>query len=415
MDLSSLLPATEGADPRYQDIDAWPADSALFALWEAQLAAAAAVRPALPAIGAAVAAALPRLRQGGRLGYAGAGTSGRLAVQDAVELGPTFDWPASRLVLLLAGGSDALTQAVEGAEDDADAARQAVARHGVGAADVVLGIAASGRTAFTCAVLEASRARGALTVAVANSQGAPLFAGAAHAILVETGAEPIAGSTRMKAGTAQKIVLNLFSTLLMLQLGRVHRGRMVDLRAGNAKLRARALTMLRDLTGADEAPAQAALLAAGGNVRTAVLLLRGLDLPAARAAGPPRRTAAGGVAGIVGVIALGAAELFDGSAARGPLVVTIDGGRIAAVAERAPPGVAVEHGRRCRAGARLRRFAGQRRRRRAVQRHPNAGGTAPDRCGACAARHHGAAADPHQRAGTAAAGGAGGGACGVSR
>jgi N-acetylmuramic acid 6-phosphate etherase len=283
VDLSSLLPATEGADPRYQDIDAWPADSALFALWEAQLAAAAAVRPALPAIGAAVAAALPRLRQGGRLGYAGAGTSGRLAVQDAVELGPTFDWPASRLLLLLAGGPDALTQAVEGAEDDADAARQAVARHGIGAADVVLGIAASGRTPFTCAVLEASRARGALTVAVANSRGAPLFVGAAHTILVETGAEPIAGSTRMKAGTAQKIVLNLFSTLLMLQLGRVYRGRMVDLRSGNAKLRARALAMLRDLTGAAEAPAQAALLAAGGNVRTAVLLLRGLDLPAARA------------------------------------------------------------------------------------------------------------------------------------
>lgn len=275
--------ATELADPRYRDLDAWPPEAALAALWEGQMAAAAAVHAALPAIAAAAAAAAPRLEAGGRLVYAGAGTSGRLAVQDAVELVPTFGWPAARLVLLPAGGPAALTGAVEGAEDDAAAARAAVAEHALGAADVAIGVAASGGTPFTCAVLEAASARGALTIGIANSPGTKLLALAAHPILAATGAEPIAGSTRLKAGTAQKIVLNLFSTLLMLRLGHVHRGRMVDMVAGNAKLRARARAMLRDLTGVEEAAAESALAAAAGNVKTAVLLLRGLDLPAARA------------------------------------------------------------------------------------------------------------------------------------
>ena len=212
----------------------------------------------------------------------GAGTSGRLAVQDAVELAPTFDWPADRLVLLLAGGLSALTRAAEGAEDDAEAARRAVAEHQVGGADIAIGLAASGRTPFTCAVLQECGVRGALTIGIANSPDAPLLTLAAHPILVETGAEPVAGSTRLKAGTAQKIVLNLLSTALMLRLGRVHDGLMVDLRAGNAKLRARALRTLRHLTGAEADPAAAALATAGGNVKTAVLLLHGLDLPAAQ-------------------------------------------------------------------------------------------------------------------------------------
>ncbi len=283
MDALAQPPDTELADPRYGDLDVWPPAVALAALFEAQLAAAAAVRAALPAIDAAVADSFSRLSAGGRLVYAGAGTSGRLAVLDAVELGPTFDWPPERLVLLLAGGAAAITEAAEGAEDDGDAARRAVATHAVGAADVVIAVAASGGTRFTCTVLAEAAARGALTIAVANSAAAPLLALAAHPILVATGAEPVAGSTRLKAGTAQKIVLNLFSTLLMLRLGRVHAGRMVDLRASNAKLRARALRMLIELTGAAPAPAEAALAAAGGNVKTAVLLLRGLDPAAARA------------------------------------------------------------------------------------------------------------------------------------
>jgi N-acetylmuramic acid 6-phosphate etherase len=278
-----MLPATEIADPRYEELDAWPLGIALSALWEAQLDAAAAVRPTLPAIAAAVTAALPCLRRGGRLAYTGAGTSGRIAAQDAAELGPTFGWPDSRLVLLIAGGLAALTQATEDAEDDSAAARRAVTHHGIGSNDVVLGIAASGRTPFTCACLETARHYGAVTIAVANSPGTPLLTTAAHAILIETGAEPIAGSTRMKAGTAQKIVLNLFSTAVMLGLGRTYRGRMTDLRATNAKLRARALSMLRELTGTAEAPALAALDKAGGNVKLAVLILYGLDLTAALA------------------------------------------------------------------------------------------------------------------------------------
>jgi N-acetylmuramic acid 6-phosphate etherase len=277
------LPATESVDPRFRDIDAWPGEQALLGLWESQLAAVAAVRPALPAIAAAAAAAVARLRRGGRLVYAGAGTSGRIAAQDGAELPPTFDWPRERLVLLMAGGAAALTGAIENAEDDSAAAAAAIAAHHVGAEDVVLGVAASGATPFTRACLAEAATRGALCVAVANSPGSPLLALADHPILVETGGEPIAGSTRLKAGTAQKVVLNLFSTLVMLQIGRVHEGLMVDMRASNDKLRARAVRMLRHLTGTDEAAARAALAEAGGHVKLAVLLVRGLDVPAARA------------------------------------------------------------------------------------------------------------------------------------
>jgi N-acetylmuramic acid 6-phosphate etherase len=276
------LPATEAVDPRFRELDAWPPEFALLALWEAQLAAVAAVRPALPALAAAARAGAERLQRGGRLVYAGAGTSGRIAAQDGAELPPTFGWPRESLVLLIAGGAAAFTGAIEAAEDDAPAARAAVAAHTVGENDVVLGVAASGTTPFTCACLEASAARGALTIAVANSHSR-LLGLAAHPILVETGAEPVAGSTRLKAGTAQKVVLNLFSTLVMLRLGRVHDGLMVDLRASNEKLRARAVRMLGQLAGADRPAAEAALAGADGNVKRAVLLLRGLDATAASA------------------------------------------------------------------------------------------------------------------------------------
>ncbi len=277
------IPATESVDPRYRDLDAWPLGSAVAALWEAQLAAVASVGPALPALTAAATAIAERLRSGGRLIYVGAGTSGRIAAQDGAELPPTFDWPRERLVLLMAGGPAAFAAAVENAEDDEDAARAAIAAHTVDAADVVIGVAASGGTRFTCAAIAAAATRGALTVAVANSPGGRLLGLAHHPILVATGAEAVAGSTRLKAGTAQKIVLNLLSTAAMLQLGRVHAGLMVDMRASNEKLRARGLRMLRQITGAAEAEARAALAGADGNVKLAVLLLRGLDAAAARA------------------------------------------------------------------------------------------------------------------------------------
>lgn len=280
--MDAKLPSTEFVDPRYEDLDAWDPATALRALWEAQLAAAAAVGAALPVIERAVLAAAARLSDRGRLVYVGAGTSGRIAAQDGAELPPTFGWPRDRLVLLMAGSAEAFTGAVEGAEDDREAAARDVAAHALEASDVVVGVAASGETPFTCTCLQAAVARGCLTIAVANSAGGRLLSLAEHPILVETGPEPLAGSTRLKAGTAQKIVLNLFSTLLMLRLGRVHRGLMVDMRPSNAKLRARAVRMLRHLTGADDAAARAALADSGGHVKLAVLLLRGVAPEAAR-------------------------------------------------------------------------------------------------------------------------------------
>lgn len=277
------LPATEAVSPRHDTIDAWDVPTILASLWEGQLAAVAALGPALPALGRAVEAAAVRLAAGGRLAYAGAGTSGRVAVQDAVELVPTFDWPEDRLVLLMAGGEAALLRSVENAEDRADLAAAAVAQHALGPADVLLGVAASGSTSFTVAAVRAARVRGALTIGVASTARSPLLEAAEFPVPIETGAEAIAGSTRMKAGTAQKAALNLFSTTVMVRLGRVYRGRMVDMQARNAKLRARAMRMLRGLTGCDEVAARAALEAAGGKVKLAVLVVRGMAVPDAEA------------------------------------------------------------------------------------------------------------------------------------
>jgi N-acetylmuramic acid 6-phosphate etherase len=269
--------ATEHISPRFRDLDRWPAGEVLLALWEGQLAAVAAVRPCLPAIAAAVEGALPRLLGDGRLVYAGAGTSGRIGVQDGAELPPTFDWPEDRIVLLLAGGAAALTRSMENVEDDRAAAAADVVAHGIGANDVVIGTAASGSTPYTVTVLVESARRGALTIGVANSPGSPLLAAASHPILLETGAEAIAGSTRLGAGTAQKVVLNLISCLAMVRLGRIHRGLMVDMNARNAKLRARAVGMLRELTGREEEAIRTALAEAGGRVKLALLLLHGID------------------------------------------------------------------------------------------------------------------------------------------
>lgn len=275
---------TETVSPRSRGLDTWSGAEILEALLEGQLAAVAAVRAVLPALDAAAAAAVARLRRGGRLVYVGAGTSGRIAIQDGVELTPTFSWPAERLVFLMAGGEPALLHAAEGAEDDAAAAEAAIDRAGVGPDDVVVGLAASGGTPYTVAAVRRARARGALTLGVANNPGAPLLEAAEHPLLLATGPEAIAGSTRMKAGTAQKVLANLFSTLVMVKLGRVHDGYMVDLRATNRKLVRRSLRMLMQLTGVGEAAAQAALDACRGRVKPAVLVLRGLTAEAAEAA-----------------------------------------------------------------------------------------------------------------------------------
>ncbi len=269
---------------RHALLDGWSVRDQVEGLWEGQLAAVAAIGPALAAIAGAVEAALPRLRDGGRLAYAGAGSSGRLGAQDGAELEPTFDWPRDRLVLLIAGGVRALTEAVENAEDDAEDARAQVAAAGIGPRDVVVGVAASGGTPFTVGAVAAARQRGALTIGVANSGGSALLAAVEHPILLATGAEPIAGSTRMKAGTSQKVVLNLLSTAMMTGLGRVHAGRMVDMQARNAKLRRRAVAMVAELAGCGADGAAEALAATDGRVKPAVLVALGLSAPDAEAA-----------------------------------------------------------------------------------------------------------------------------------
>jgi N-acetylmuramic acid 6-phosphate etherase len=271
------LPATEAVSDRSELLDTWDVLTVLSMLWEGQMAAVAALGPALPTLARAAEAAAVRLAADGRLAYAGAGTSGRIAVQDAVELVPTFDWPEDRLVLMMAGGETALLRSVENAEDRPDLATATIEQHAIGSTDVLVGVAASGTTPFTVAAVKTARSRGALTIAMANSAGSSLLSEAEFPVLIETGAEAIAGSTRMKAGTAQKAALNLFSTALMVRLGRVYRGRMVDMQARNAKLRARAIRMLQELTDCSTAQAEAALASAGGKVKLAVLLVHGLS------------------------------------------------------------------------------------------------------------------------------------------
>lgn len=275
---------TERVSPRYSGIDAWDPADVLDAMIEGQFCAVAAVRAARPAIERAALAIEARLRQQGRLIYAGAGTSGRLAVQDGAELMPTFSWPPERLLLLIAGGDKAMVRAVEGAEDEIGQARELVARHGVSPHDAMIAVAASGTTPFTLACLREARACGALTVGIASNRGTPLLEGAEYPILLETGPEPIAGSTRMNAGTAQRITLNMLSSLLMIRLGRVYKGLMVDVSASNAKLALRREAMLLSLSGRCTEEVREALVRANGSVKLAVLLLEGCDLSSARTA-----------------------------------------------------------------------------------------------------------------------------------
>ncbi|MEG3349571.1 N-acetylmuramic acid 6-phosphate etherase [Novacetimonas hansenii] len=267
---------TEGQDPRYADVDLWPVSSVLDALVEAQMSAVAAVRAAVPELERAVNAALPRLLAGGRLFYVGAGTSGRIGMQDGVELLPTFGWEPERLVLLLAGGNDAIYQAAEGAEDREDVARAEILAHDPGPNDVVVGIAASGSTPYTCAAIATARAAGSLTIGIACNPSCLLLNAADIGIAIVTGPEVISGSTRLKAGTAQKTTLNLISTTLMIRMGHAYRGQMVDMRVVNEKLRQRACRMVRNLTTSTHEQAIAALEATGFNVKRAVMLRWGI-------------------------------------------------------------------------------------------------------------------------------------------
>jgi len=283
---------TEGFDEDFVDIDDWPVDRVLAGLLDHQAAAIAAVQRALPQLEAAVLAATPRLAAGGRLVYVGAGTSGRLGTQDGVELTPTYSWPSQRVIALMAGGDGAFVRSVEGAEDDALTGQARVVAMRPTTQDVLIGIAASGTTPFVIAALGAARRAGALTIGIACNSGAPLLAAGEIAVLLDTGPEAVAGSTRLKAGTAQKAALNLLSTTLMIRLGRVYRGLMVEMQTTNAKLKRRAVQMLMRLAACDEASAQFAMEAAGGDLKIAIVMrLDGVSRDEARR----RLEAAGGL------------------------------------------------------------------------------------------------------------------------
>ncbi|MEQ4718546.1 N-acetylmuramic acid 6-phosphate etherase [Nonomuraea sp. B19D2] len=276
--------STEQSDPRYSQIDRLPTEQIARLMNQADAAVPAAVAVAIPAISAAIDAISARMADGGRLLYVGAGTSGRLAVLDASECPPTFGTDPSLVQGVIAGGPDALTRSVEGAEDDTEAGAAALKDLAVGPLDSVVGVSASGRAPFVLGALAEASARGALTVGLSCNDGAPLSAAAEHAIEVVVGPEVVTGSTRLKAGTAQKLVLNMISTISMVKLGRTYGNKMIEMSAMNNKLAGRALRMVSDITGADHATAEAALGAAGGQAKIAVLMIQhGLDADGARA------------------------------------------------------------------------------------------------------------------------------------
>lgn len=261
---------TERASPRYASIDSWDPGEVLEAMIEGQFVAVSAVHAARSALETAALAVETRLRNGGRLVYAGAGTSGRLAVQDGAELLPTFGWPADRLLVLLAGGEDALLRAVEGAEDDAEFAHRLVLQHRLDPRDALIAVAASGTTPFTVAILRAAGAAGAATIGIANNRDTPLLVEAGYPVLLDTGPEPIAGSTRMKAGTAQRVALTMLSSLVMIRLGRVYRGLMVEVQGVNSKLARRSEDILMQLNGIDRDAARELISRTGGDLKAAI-------------------------------------------------------------------------------------------------------------------------------------------------
>ena len=264
---------TETPSTRHAELDLYPTAQLVAALVDDQFWAVEAVRLASPHITAAIAAALPRIAAGGRLLYVGAGTSGRLGVLDSVELHPTFSWPPERAVAILAGGAGAMFVAVEGAEDDAAQGAADLLALLPQPDDVVFLLAASGATPYVLGALRAARGAGALTVGIANNVDAPVAMQADCGIVLDTGNEVISGSTRLKAGTAQKITLNTISSALMVGLHKTYGNLMVDLKPTNAKLILRAVKLTMHATGADEAQARSVLEQCQFHVKVAIVAL----------------------------------------------------------------------------------------------------------------------------------------------
>jgi len=279
----SDLPQTEGRNPRSVGLDRLGTPALVELLAEEQRAAVDAVIGQRDVVATVVDAIAVRLRAGGRLHYVGAGTSGRLGYLDASEMPPTFGTPRDLVCPHIAGGVEAITRAIEGAEDDGEAGAREMRDH-VRPDDAVIGISASGGAPYVVRALETARAIGAYTVGVANSEETAVHRAAEIAIVLRTGPEPLTGSTRLKAGTSQKVLLNTISTAVMVRSHKVYDNLMIDVVATNEKLRGRSQRLVSHLTGLDAARAQALIAAAGGSVKTAALMgLRGLDADAARA------------------------------------------------------------------------------------------------------------------------------------
>lgn len=273
---------TEAFRPELAEIDRLPTLEIARLMNAEDAAVPAAVAAQLEPIAAAVDAIAERMARGGRLVYAGAGTAGRLGVLDASECPPTFNTDPAQVVGLIAGGPGAMTKAVEGAEDSRELAADDLTALALTADDTVVGVSASGRTPYAIGAVEFARTRGALTVGLSCNAGSALAAAADHGIEVVVGPELLTGSTRLKAGTAQKLVLNLLSTVTMIRLGKTYGNLMVDVRATNEKLRARSRRIVALATGAPDAEIEAALTATGGEVKNAILvLLGGVDAPTA--------------------------------------------------------------------------------------------------------------------------------------
>jgi N-acetylmuramic acid 6-phosphate etherase len=284
--------ATEGINPATRDVDGWDALRIVRAMNAEDATVAAAVERELPRIAEAVEGIAERLGRGGRLIYFGAGTSGRLGVLDASEIPPTFGTPPEIVVGCIAGGPAALSSAEEAVEDSAEAGRDDAARLAVVETDAVVGIAASGRTPYVLGAIAHAAEQEALTIGLACNKDSPLERAVEIMIAPVVGPEVIAGSTRLKAGTAQKMVLNMLSTGAMIRLGKTFGNLMVDVQATNAKLRRRAVGIVRAATGLDQESAASLLAASAGETKTAIVAaLTGLDPTAAR----ERLTSTGGI------------------------------------------------------------------------------------------------------------------------
>ncbi|MER6124273.1 N-acetylmuramic acid 6-phosphate etherase [Streptomyces sp. NPDC001795] len=273
---------TEAFRPELAEIDRLPTSEIAKIMNGEDATVPAAVRARLPQIAAAIDAIAERMARGGRLVYAGAGTAGRLGVLDASECPPTFDTDPAQVVGLIAGGASAMVTSVEGAEDSRELAAKDLDALELTPDDTVVGVSASGRTPYAVGAVEHARARGALTVGLSCNADSPLAAAADHGIEIVVGPELLTGSTRLKAGTAQKLVLNMLSTITMIRLGKTYGNLMVDVRASNDKLRARSRRIVALATGATDEEIERALAATDGEVKNAILtILSGVDGPSA--------------------------------------------------------------------------------------------------------------------------------------